>query len=142
MQFAWEFTEFRYLTPLDAFFAPAIADIDSRVYHELYLIARKYAEKMETWMKENAKWQNRSGQARRKLMAEPAVAETQALASDMVYIVFGWRLTAPGRTEPPWGMFLEHARHLRDKYRIVAPALYWFLPNIVADVASLVDSLK
>lgn len=80
-----------------------------------------YAPRIEAWMKENALWTDRTGNARQTLYAEAG----ELLAG--AYVAFDYGVD--------YGFWLEYANG--GKYQIIAPALDKFGAEIWADVQRL-----
>lgn len=98
----------------DALVEQYIADV--RVGVEA--IAQRWAPDIETWMKRNAPWTDRTGNARQTLNTE-VLNLTNEIAVLMDHGV-------------EYGIFLELAHG--GKYEIIGPALDEFAPRIMADV--------
>lgn len=108
--------------PSDA--VPEMVDAYRNALHAALLaLAQSYAPEIEAWMKENARWTDRTGNARQTLWAE---------AFDLVQVIvlaFGHGVD--------YGRFLEWAH--AGRYAIVTPALDEFGPRIWADAVALVS---
>lgn len=89
----------------------------------LFALANAYAPQIEAWMKENARWTDRTGNARQTLWAEAFDFV------DAVVIAFGHGMD--------YGTFLELAH--QGRYAIITPALDEFAPRIWRDVVELVS---
>lgn len=87
-------------------------------------IALRHAPAIENWMKTNASWTDRTGNARQTLHT---AVETEA--HEMVSIVLSHGMD--------YGIYLE----LRNagKYAIIGPALDEFAPKVWADVVALLS---
>lgn len=91
------------------------------IHRGVFAIARRRAPEIEAWMKSNAKWTDRSGNARQTLWSE-------ALDFiDTVVNAFGHGVD--------YGTFLELANG--GKYQILGHALDFFTPKIWADVQAM-----
>ena len=96
------------------------------VYDEAVIRARaiakqvllSYAPRIETWMKQNARWQDRTGNARQGLYAE---VEEFATSVSLIADHSMW-----------YGYILETAHS--GRFSIVAPAIDHFYSQIVADL--------
>jgi hypothetical protein len=116
MSFTWQ------VEPEAAF--TEFADEYSKALHTaVYQLALRYAPEIETWMKANAVWTDRTGNARQTLYSE-----VQDL-TDSVLIAFGHGVD--------YGIFLELAN--AGRFAIVNPALDFFAPKIWADVRRLIN---
>jgi len=92
-----------------------------RLHRALFLLAVSYAPRIETWMKQNAPWTDRTGNARQTLWAEAFDF------ADVVVLAFGHGVS--------YGTFLELAN--QGRYSVIFPALDHFAPKIWADAKRL-----
>lgn len=99
-------------------------DYVRRIRAGVWFIAQKWAPQIEAWMKHNAPWTDRTGNARQLLWAR-----ARQLTADMVEIVMAHGVV--------YGVFLE-LRHA-GAYAIINPALDHFAPRIWADVVRMVQ---
>ena len=114
MGFTWK------VPPEKAF--PELATAYTRAIDAAVLqLANSYAPEIAAWMKQNAPWTDRTGNARQTLDSE--VIE---LAHSIV-IAFGHGVD--------YGKYLENSN--AGKYAIIGPALDYFAPRIWADVRGL-----
>lgn len=88
------------------------------------ILANKYAPLIENWMKENALWKDRSGNARQSLWAE-----TRHLGQS-IEIAFGHGVE--------YGVWLE--TRYQGKYSIIGPALDHFTPLIWAELERAIQT--
>lgn len=108
-------------TPGVAF--PALADAYAAAIHRgVVAIAQRRAPEIADWMKENAPWQNITGEARRTLRTE-----VEELAGGMVKIILA------GGVE--YFVFLELSN--AGRFSIISPALDYWTPRVWADVRAL-----
>lgn len=96
-----------------------VDEIDTAVLQ----LANRYAPEIAAWMKENAPWTDRTGNARQTLDSE--VYEL----TETVVIAFGHGVD--------YGIFLEEAN--AGRFAIVTPAIDYFAPKIWADVQRLMS---
>ena len=89
-----------------------------RVRRALFLLAASYAPRIEEWMKQNAPWEDVTGNARQKLYA------------DVFELAFSVGLFIGHGVD--YGKFLEHSN--TGRYAIVTPALDYWTPKIWQDV--------
>ena len=89
-------------------------------------LAERYTGEIESWMKDNAPWTDRTGEARRTLHSE--VLE---IADQAVVIILGHG--------QDYGVFLELKFGGRDS--VIFPALDYFLPRIWADVQAMLRGI-
>lgn len=82
-------------------------------------VAHRWTPEIENWMKENAPWTDRTGNARQGLYSDVTQIVNQA-----VIIILGHGVE--------YGVFLELSN--ASRYAVVMPALDRFLPKIWADV--------
>lgn len=85
-------------------------------------IADRYAPEIEAYMKANAIWTDRTGNARQSLSAE-----VEDATRDMVQIILAHGVD--------YGIFLELANG--GAYQIIAPTIDVFGPRIWADVRAM-----
>ena len=90
----------------------------------VYQILQSYEPQIANWMKDNAGWTDRTGNARQALWAE-----AQAFIKGAA-IKFGHGV--------PYGKYLEVIGS--GQYAIIAPALDYFAPKIWADIEALFGS--
>lgn len=95
----------------------------SAIHRGVVAIAQKWAPIIENWMKENAPWTDRTGNARQGLHTEIV-----QVVNSMVRIIMSHGVD--------YGIWLE-VRHA-GRYAIVSPALDHFAPKVWADVLRLV----
>ena len=115
MSFQWQTTPEEAFVELSEAYAQAI-------HEAVHAIAQRWAPEIEQWMKQNAIWTDRTGNARQTLWAD--VVE---IANQAVVAAFGHGVD--------YGTFLELAHG--GTYAIVTPALDRFIPLIWRDVAAL-----
>lgn len=115
MSFSWQ------VTPTEAFVDPT-AQYILAILRGVQAIANRYAPEIEAWMKINASWTDRTGNARQTLSAV-----VNDIALDMVQIILAHGMS--------YGIFLELAN--AGNYAIIGPALDEFGPRIWADVQAM-----
>ena len=96
----------------------------SAIHRGVFLLATRYAPEIEAWMKANASWTDRTGNARQTLYAE-----VTDIVNSAVILFFGHGVE--------YGVFLELAHG--GTYAIVTPALDHFIPRIWADVKAMLS---
>lgn len=102
-----------------------LADAYRAAIHQgVQAIAQRWAPEIENWMKENAPWTDRTGNARQTLHTE-----VQSVAGNMVRIIMAHGME--------YGIWLE-VRHA-GRYAIIGPALDHFAPKIWQDVVRMVS---
>lgn len=115
MPFTWQ------RRPTEAF--PALTEAYAQAIHRgVVQLAERYAVEIEAWMKDNAPWQDQTGNARQSLHTEVADIANQA-----VFILMSHGVE--------YGIFLELAHG--GNYAILTPALDYFMPRIWRDVNAL-----
>lgn len=87
-------------------------------------LADHYAPEIEAYMKSNASWTDRTGNARQTLNTE-----VQRMGQDMVTIILAHGVS--------YGIFLELANG--GAYQVIAPTIDVFGPRIWADVQSILS---
>ena len=100
-------------------FEQGAVDYATALHHYVLAVANRWTPEIENWMKENAPWTDRTGNARQGLYSD--VTE---IAQSAVVIILGHGVE--------YGVFLELAN--AGRYAVVMPALDHFLPKIWADV--------
>lgn len=112
---------FRWIVEPEQVFGPALALYEAAIREGIRAILQRRAPEIANWMKENAPWTDRTGNARQGLHTE-----LEALAYEMTLIL------AHG---VQYGLPLE----LRNagRYAIIGPALDEWAPIIWQDVKEL-----
>lgn len=115
MSFSWD------VRPTQAW--PALSDwYIAAIRRGVYQIARRRAPEIEAWMKDNAPWTDRTGNARQTL-----TAEAEEVSLDMVSIILAHGMD--------YGIWLELAHG--GAWAIIGPALDHWGPIIWGDVVAL-----
>lgn len=117
MSFHWQ------TTPTQAF-VPGVTEYVAAIHRGVLAIANLYAPEIEAYMKANAIWTDRSGNARQTLNAD-----ANDVAMDMVQIILAHGME--------YGIFLELAN--AGRYAIIGPTLDVFGPRIWADVQRMLS---
>lgn len=104
-------------------FAEHYDDYARNLYVAIGALADFYSVLIEAWMKDNAKWQDRSGNARQTLHSE-----VLRLAEEIV-IQFDHGVE--------YGVFLELAH--QSRFSVISPAMDHFAPLIVDDLIRLLQ---
>lgn len=122
MGFAWH-------DPPDLVFPQGVTTYVARVKAGIVAIAIRRAPDVETWMRVNAPWQDRSSLARQTLHAEVEVFVEEVVIWFSHGMFYGWWLegVSPAGVETMQG----------GKYAIIGPALDTFAPVIFGDVEQL-----
>lgn len=92
------------------------------IHSAIKALADRWAPEIESWMKSNAKWQDRTGNARQTLYTE-----VEELSSIAIGIIMGHGVD--------YGKYLELSNG--GVYAIIGPALDYFAPKVWADVQAL-----
>lgn len=100
---------------------------DEKVKAGLLAITKVVAKNMESWAKQNAKWNDQTGDARRKLLATANFETYSKLVVNMSHRV-------------PYGPMLELA-HER-KYAILEKAINQYKDEFVAEWIKIVTGVK
>lgn len=106
----------------EAAFVPGVQRYIQAIRAGVRAIAQRRAPEIEAWMKVNATWTDRTGNARQTLQAE-----VEDIALDIVQIVLDHGVE--------YGVWLELAHG--GTYAIIAPALDHFGPIVWGDVQAL-----
>lgn len=94
-----------------------------QLHRALFVLSVSYAPRIEAWMKQNAPWTDRTGNARQTLWAEAFDF------ADVVVLAFGHGVS--------YGVFLELAN--AGRYAVITPALDYFAPKIWQDAIRLLS---
>jgi hypothetical protein len=109
--------------PSEAF--PPLAEAQARAMHRgVRALADAYAPQIEVWMKQEAPWTDRTGNARQTLFGE-----VQEVVNQMVAVVIGHGVD--------YGIYLELKN--AGRYAIVNPALDFWAPRLWADVVAMLS---
>lgn len=115
MPFQWS------VTPEQAF-GDLMEQYGRDIHAAIKSLADRWAPEIEAWMKSNAKWTDRTGNARQSLYAE-----VEELSSIAIGIIMGHGVD--------YGIFLELSNG--GVWAIIGPALDYFAPKVWADVQKL-----
>ncbi len=94
------------------------------IHNGVLQIAQRYAPEIEAWMKTNASWEDRTGNARQSL-----IGDVEDIANQAVILIMSHGVE--------YGTFLELAN--AGKYAVVTPALDTFIPKVWNDVKILLS---
>lgn len=112
MGFSWQ-------SPPNEVFAEGLKQYERSIYEALYQLTTAYAPRIESWMKQNARWIDRTGNLRASLYAQ-----VQRLVNEIaIYIDYGLS----------YGVYLE----MNPRFSIIGPALSEFSPRIWNSVKEL-----
>lgn len=111
VSFAWE-----GMTLLDS----RMKEYGDRVSETRREVCERLAPLMESYMKQNAPWADRTSQARTGLFAKVQHQENSSM------IVLGYSVF--------YGVFLEHKTYGGKSYAIVRPTLNYFAPHFMAEM--------
>ena len=120
MSFQWD------IPPDEAFEELALAYADT-IYRTIYWFIRDYATEIESWMKQNAPWTDRTGNARKELFAD---VRTLADNTILLLISHGENIS--------YSTFLELANG--GQYSIIGPALDFHTPIIFNEIQRILGS--
>jgi hypothetical protein len=95
----------------------------ARVEQALLRLAQLYAANIESYMKQNASWEDQTGNLRQSLFAQVR-HEIGLIAIELGYGVY-------------YGDFLEYAH--QGRFSIIAPTMDYFRPKLMADVKAIVS---
>jgi hypothetical protein len=108
-------------TPEEAFTELAV-EYEAAIHTAVRTLIQRYEPDIEAWMKQNARWTDRTGNARQALHTEVEEVLNQSVT---LYLSHG----------VDYGVFLELSHG--GAYAIIGPALDYFAPKIWADVQRL-----
>lgn len=117
------------VTPTQAFAGAATRYADE-IHRGVRAIADRYAPEIESWMKANGSWTDRTSNARQTLNTQ-----VEEMALDMVRIILAHGME--------YGVYLEgftpEGREIEQggRYAVIAPAIDTFGPRIWADVQAM-----
>lgn len=114
MPFQWD------RTPVDAFSAGMDA-YEAALYQSIYTICLRRKPEIENWMKANAPWTDRTGNARQTLHVE-VMATIHQITTELAHGMY-------------YGIYLE--RKNAGRYAIVTPAVDHWTPILMADAQAL-----
>lgn len=104
---------------------PELADAYATAIHRgVMAIAQKWTPQIANWMKSNAPWKDRTGNARQTLWSD-----FNQVVNQMVEIIFAHGMD--------YGIYLE--MNNAGRYAIIGPALDHFAPLIWADVMRMMS---
>ena len=119
-------TGIRWDNPPDKAWGELAEAYQAAIQKGVKAIALRWAPEIENWMKDNASWTDRTGNARQSLHAG-----VETIAHEMVSIVLDH---VP---EISYAYWLEV--RWAGKYAIIGPALDAFAPKVWADVVALLS---
>jgi hypothetical protein len=96
----------------------------SAIHSAIRQIIQRYVPEVEAWLKANARWTDRTGNARQTLFAD-----MEELTNQFVELILSHGVD--------YGVFLELSHG--GSWAIVGPALDYFAPKIWADVQALLS---
>lgn len=105
-------------------FTELAEDYANRIHRGVFLICQRWAAPAANWMKENASWTDRTGNARAALYTE-----VNEVVNSMVEFVMAGGVDYQIWLEVRWA----------GKFAIVNPALDFFAPKVWADVQRLMS---
>lgn len=114
---------FKWDVPPDAVFPQMAQNYTNAIFQSGRRIAYDRAEDMENWAKENAPWQDRTGDARERLHA--TVEETGPIGTIVLShgVDYGWALE------------IGHG----GRYAIIAPAIDVWGPIVMRDLQNMIN---
>lgn len=115
MSFVWD-------VPPDEAFVELAEAYETAVHAGVAAIAKRYAPEIENWMKSNAPWTDRTGNARQTLHTE-----VEEVVNEMISLVLSHGVE--------YGKYLELSHG--GRFAIIGPALDYFAPKMWADVQGL-----
>lgn len=115
MPFKWSVTPERAFDDL-------MTQYQKDIHNAIMQLANRWAPEIEAWMKSNAKWTDRTGNARQTLHTE-----VEEVSSIMIGIIMAHGVD--------YGIFLELSNG--GVWAIIGPALDYFAPKVWDDVQAL-----
>ncbi len=112
---------FYWINPPEQAFGGLYDAWTQQIYNAVYALLVRMAPRIENWMKENAPWTDRTGNARQSLWT--------TVIPQMTEIIL---ILAHG---VEYGKFLEHCN--AGAYSVIAPALDEFGPEIMSELARM-----
>jgi len=89
----------------------------------------KLADEMEAWMKENATWEDRTGEARYQL--QTTVSHNESAGESVIYAGHG--------PDIDYGVYLETMQ--AGRFAIILPAIEHFAPRVMGEVREVDEGL-
>ena len=129
---------FTWTAPPDKVWPPGAAAYAAAIRRGIYMVMRRWEPEIENWMKANAKWTDRTANARQTLYTEVQPASPAEVVA-MITLIMAHGVK--------YGSYLEglDPRHnfsptrQGPKYAIVLPALDAFGPRIWADIQRMLS---
>lgn len=115
---------FRWIVPPDRAWPALAANYRAAIERGIVGIANRWAPEIENYMKANASWTDRTGNARQGLHTE-----VNAVAGSMVEIILAHGVD--------YGIYLELAN--ASRFGIVNPSIDYFAPRIWQDVVRMLS---
>ena len=106
----------------DEMLAKLTQEYTSAIHRGAFLICQRYAPEIESWMKANAPWTDRTGNARQTLNTE-----VEQVVNQMVSLAFSHGVD--------YGVYLE--LDYGGRFAIIGPAMDHFVSKIWNDVQEL-----
>jgi hypothetical protein len=122
MSFQWQ------ITPEQAFM-PLYAQYAEELEAEIVALCERLADEITEYMKENAPWQDRTGEARASLYT---LVEHEARQMVSILLSHGSLI--------PYGVYLELS--YGGQYAIIAPTIDWYGPRLFHEVQAIVERVR
>ena len=122
MSFSWQ------VTPEQAF-VPLYAQYAQELEREIVQLAERMADEIVEYMKSEAPWQDRTGEARANLFTL-----VQHEAGQMVSILLSHGSLIP------YGVYLELG--YGGRFAIIAPSIDWFGPRLFHEVQAILQRVR
>ena len=115
---------FVWTVPPEQAFTDLYDQLAARLRQQAIAACYKLAPQIENWLKDNAPWTDRTGNARQALYAEviPAIGEIVILLSHGV----------------DYGFYLE--TKYAGRYAVIAPAIDHWLPVVIREMQQVIRS--
>ena len=117
-------TGFQWIRPPEQAFSELTEAYVAAIHRGVLAIAKGYAPEIENWMKSNAPWTDRTGNARQSLYTE-----VNQVVSSMVELVLSHGVS--------YGVYLELCN--AGRYAIIDPAIDHFAPILWSEVVGMLS---
>lgn len=119
--FTWDTSKFK-----------SVKHMEDKLQRALYGVVKYWDGPVETWMKHNAPWTDRTTNARNGLFAK-AVKSGRTIAGSTFAIVLGHSVD--------YGIYLENGTRYMRARPIVQPAIRRFAPKVMITLTKILDRM-
>lgn len=119
--FTWDTSNFK-----------SVKHMEDKLQRALYGVVKYWDGPVETWMKHNAPWNDRTTNARNGLFAR-AQRSASRIAASTFAIVLGHSVD--------YGIYLENGTEFMQAYPVVQPAIRRYAPKVIGTLTKILDRL-